>query len=64
MHPITDAAGFLFSPVEIGVAAIVWLLLITGIPARVLLYFQELRHLRAAAAKLGSALTMARLFSR
>ncbi len=64
MHPIIDAAGFLFSPVLIGVAAVVWLLLITGIAGRVLQYFQELRHLRVAEAKLGSARTTARLFSR
>ena len=64
MHPIFDAVAFFLSPVLISVAAVVWLLLITGIAGRVLLYFQELGHLRVAEAKARFRQHATRLFNR
>ncbi len=48
-----EAAGFLFSPVQIADAAVFWLLLATGIVGRVVLHLEELPHLRAAQDRLG-----------
>ncbi len=44
-----EAAGLLFSPVQIAVVAVVWLLMATGIVGRVVRHFEELPHLRAQA---------------
>ncbi len=38
-----EAAGFLFSPVLLAVAAVVWLLLATGIVGRVVQHLEESR---------------------
>ncbi len=50
-----EAAGLLFSPVLIAVAAVIWLLLATGIVGRVHQYFEELLQRRAAEARLHAA---------
>ncbi len=47
-----EAVGLLFSPVPIAVAAVVWLLLATGIVGRVVQHLEELPHLRAAQPRL------------
>ena len=52
-----EAAGFLLSPVLIVVAVVVWLLLATGTAGRVVQYLEELPHLRAAKAVVGSSRT-------
>ncbi len=59
MHSATheieiEAVGSLFSPEVIVVAVVVWLLVATGIAGRVMQYLEELPHLRAATAILGS----------
>jgi hypothetical protein len=43
-----EAVGFLFSPVQIAVAAVVWLPLVTGIVGRVVQHLEKLPHRRAA----------------
>ena len=50
-----EAAGLLFGPVLIAVAAVVWLLLATGAAGRVVQYIEELLYLRAAKAQLHAA---------
>ena len=48
-----EAAGFFFSPVQLAVVAVFFLLLAIGVVGRVVQHLEELPHLRAAEARLG-----------
>jgi hypothetical protein len=48
-----EAARLLFSSMRIAVAAVVWLLLASGIVGRVVQHLEELPHLRAVQTRLG-----------